>query len=167
MPDDDDILEAYEHEFDDVDPPRRRSGRGFWIVIGALALACVVLVGEIFANRPIATAIGHAQFDLRQAQAAALEIRSTSGSFAGANADGLNIESLYDGRLTAVGPDEASGGLAEVSIYADETSWAAAVSARPGACFYLRLEAGRDDPLYGVGAVCTAREALQAQDGRW
>jgi hypothetical protein len=167
MPDDDDILDAYEQEFDDVDPPRPRKGRGFWIVVGALALSCVVLVGEIFANRPIATVIGHAQFDLREAEAAALKIRSTSGSFAGANADGLNNQPLYDGRLTAVGPDEASSGLAEVSIYADETTWAAAVSARPGACFYLKLEAGRDDPLYGVGAICTAREALKAKDDRW
>ena len=66
-----------------------------------------------------------------------------------------------------VGPDETSSGLGEVSVYADATTWAAAVSARPNACFYLKLVVGRDDPFYGVGTECTAREALDARDPRW
>jgi hypothetical protein len=41
------------------------------------------------------------------------------------------------------------------------------VSARPNGCFYLKLVAGRDDPLYGSGTTCTAREALDARDSRW
>jgi hypothetical protein len=163
---DDDILEAYERDFD-VQEERRASNRGFWIVVCAIALASVVLVVEIFANRPIATTIGHAQFDLREAQEAALRIRSTSGSFAGANADGMNLARLDAGNISAIGPDESSGGLDEISVYADETTWAAAVSARPGACFYLKLDADQQDPSYGVGATCTARAALDAQDDRW
>ena len=62
---------------------------------------------------------------------------------------------------------EESSGLNEISVYADETTWAAAVSAYPGACFYLRLDSGRDDPLYGVGTTCTAREALASRDSLW
>ena len=59
----------------------------------------IVLVVEIFANRPIANTIGHAQHDLRVgAGGGALEISSTSGSFAGANADGSNRQRLDDGR---------------------------------------------------------------------
>jgi hypothetical protein len=166
MRDDDDILEAYEREFDVVEEVHA-SKRGFWIVVSAIAVASVVLVVEIFANRPIANSIGHAQFDLREAQAAALTIRSGSGSFAGANAEGMNQANLDEGRLVAVGPDEESSGLNQISVYADETTWAAAVTARPGACFYLRMEAGQQDPLYGVGTTCTAREALSAQDDRW
>jgi len=74
---------------------------------------------------------------------------------------------LDDGALNVVGPDEASSGLGEVSVYADATTWAAAVSARPNACFYLKLVVGRDDPLYGVGTECTGREALDSRDPRW
>ena len=179
MADDDDILEKYERELQgeeflqaferdlrSEDAPKR-SNRGFWLVIGALAISSVVLVVEIFANRPIATTIGHAQFDLRAAQTAAIETRDSTGSFVGADAAGLNLAGLHDGRLSAVGPDEESGGLDEISVYADDTTWAAAVSARPGACFFIRLDAGRVEPLYGVGTECTAREALASEDSRW
>ncbi len=179
MGDDDDILERYERELQDeaslqaheldlrAEHTPRRSNRGFWMVVGALALSSIVLVVEIFANRPIADTIGHAQFDLRAAESAAAQTRASTGSFVGANADGINRAGLHDGRLRAVGPDEASGGLDEISVYADETTWAVAVSAKPGACFYLRLDAGRDEPLYGVGTICTAREALTSEESRW
>jgi hypothetical protein len=167
VPDDDDILEAYEREFDPGEAPTERpSNRGFWLVAGTIIVACVVLVVEIFANRPLANSIGHAQFDLNAAKDAALDIKSTSGSFAGANAEGMNQARLDEGRLVAVGPDERSGGLNEISVYADETVWAAAVSARPGACFFLKLVIGQD-PKYGVGTSCTGREALSSRDDRW
>ena len=166
MADDDDILEAYEWELG-REPIPRGSNRGLWLVAGAIALVSVLMVVEIFANRPIANSIGHAQFDLRQARAAALEIRSTSGSFEGANADGMNLARLDEGRLSANGPDVASGGLSEISVYAADDTWAAAVSAQPGACFYLKMVAGREEPLYGVGTTCTGREALTASDSRW
>jgi hypothetical protein len=177
--DDDDILEkyerelqgedsirAYEPELRDEDAPRR-SNRGFWLVVGALVISSIVLVVEIFANRPIADAIGHAQFDLRAGQAAALATRSSTGSFVGANAAALDQAGLHDGQLRVVGPDEESSGLDSISVYADETTWAAAVSAQSGACFYLRLDDGRDEPLYGVGTTCTGREALASEGDRW
>ena len=68
MHDDDEILETYEHEFEfDAEPAPRRSNRGFWLVAGSILVGSIVLVVEIFANRPIANTIGHAQFDLRAA----------------------------------------------------------------------------------------------------
>jgi hypothetical protein len=169
VPDEDDILQAYEREFDgaQVHEQPRRSNRGFWLVVGALAISSIVLVVEIFANRPIANTIGHAQFDLRQAQATASRLRSSTGSFVAAGAAGLNEANLHGGELTAVGPDEASSGLDEVSVYADEETWAAAISVTPGACFYLRLDTDRQEPIYGVGTICTAREALGSREDRW
>jgi hypothetical protein len=166
--DDDEILETYEHDFEfDDEPAPRRSNRGFWLVAGSILIGSIVLIVEIFANRPIANSIGHAQFDLRAAQTAAQEISSTSGSFAGANADGMNLARLDEGRLVAVGPDEVSGGVNEISVYADEDTWAAAVSARPGACFYLKITTTEEGPLYGIGTTCTGRAALTASDSRW
>ncbi|MGZ8583387.1 MAG: hypothetical protein ACXWXN_09425 [Actinomycetota bacterium] len=170
MRDDDEIIEAYEQEIGDAPPAPaepRRSNRGFWLVLGAIVAASAILMVEIFANRPIAETIGRAQHDLRAAEAEARSVLDETGTFEGADAEALDAASLDDGALRVVGPDETSSGLGEVSVYADATTWAAAVSARPNACFYLKLVVGRDDPLYGVGTECTAREALDARDPRW
>lgn len=169
MRDDDDIIEAYEQELGTVPEPvtRRGSNRGFWIVLGTILAASAIIVVEIFANRPIAQTIGRAQSDLRAAEAEARSVMAATGSFEGAGAAALDAADLDAGALAVVGPDEVSAGLGEVSVYADATTWAAAVSARPNACFYLKLVVGRDDPLYGVGTECTGREALDAQDPRW
>ena len=61
MPDDDDILDAYEDELGSGIQPRPRSNRGFWLVAGSFALAGMILVGEIVANRPLKDEIGHAR----------------------------------------------------------------------------------------------------------
>ncbi len=62
--------------------------------------------------------------------------------------------------------DEASFGLDVVSVSSSDTVWAAAVQARPGACFYIRLGVGAD-PRYGAGTDCTGEAALLAADPRW
>jgi hypothetical protein len=170
MRDDDEIIEAYEMEIggaSNVPVEPRRSNRGFWLVLGAILAASAILAVEIFANRPIAETIGRAQHDLRVAETEARSVLETTGTFEAADADALDAAGLDDGALNVVGPDEASSGLGEVSVYADATTWAAAVSARPNACFYLKLVVGRDDPLYGVGTECTGREALDSRDPRW
>ncbi|HEY7661261.1 MAG TPA: hypothetical protein VIC58_11755 [Actinomycetota bacterium] len=175
MRDDDEIIEAYDRELGPEPahaeprprPDRRGSNRGFWIVLGAILAASAIIVVEIFANRPIANSIGRAQHDLRVAQAEALAVLRETGSFEDSDAGSLDAAGLDDGKLRAVGPDEASSTLGEVSVYADPTTWAAAVSARPNACFYLKLVAGRDDPLYGVGTECTGRAALGSTEPRW
>ena len=139
------------------------SNRGFRIVAGSLALACLVIVVAIVANRPIKDTIAHAQHTLRTAHAAAQRAFDDTGSFAGADAAGL---ATAGGALTFVGPDYVSSGLDDVSVSATGTVWAAAVQARPDACFYVRIEAGAD-PRYGAGTECTGRAALSADQDRW
>ena len=87
--DDDEILEAYEVELAGEPVPVRRSNRGFWVVIITIGLACVILVGEIFANKPLGDQIGTAEHNLGLAQGAAQQIRTTTGSFADADPAGL------------------------------------------------------------------------------
>lgn len=168
MRDDDEILEAYDHELGpEPGPEPRRAGRGFWIVLATIVAASAILVVEIFANRPIADTIGRAQHDLRVAEQAARSAATITGSFEEAGAAMLDEAGLDGGALSVVGPDEASAGLGEVSVYADATTWAAAVSVTPNGCFYLKLVVGRDDPLYGSGTDCTGRAALDSRDPRW
>ena len=161
MATEDEILRAYEAEFQ-PEPPVR-GNRGFWLVIGVLLAASVFLVVEILAHRPLADTIGHAQATLRRAQRAAETIRSETGDFADADATGLTTAAPS---IRFRVSDEPSAGLDEVSVAASERTWAAAVQARPGACFYLRLEIG-EDPRYGSGATCTGEAALLAAEPRW
>ena len=170
MRDDDEIIEAYEMEIGGASPAPaepRPSNRGFWLVLGAILAASAILMVEIFANRPIAETIGRAQHDLRAVEAEARSVLDATGTFEAADAEALDAAGLDGGALNVVGPDEASSGIGEVSVYAEVTPWEAAVSARPNARFYLKLVAGRDDPLYGVGTECTGREALDSRDPRW
>ena len=158
---DDDVIRAYEEEF--RPEPAPRSNRGFWIVAGTFLVSGVFLIVEIFANRPIATSIGHAQSTLRKAQAAAEAVKDRSGSFLDADANGL---AEAETGLTFRSADEASVGLDDVSVSASDTVWAAAVQVQPGACFYIRLDVG-EDPRYGAGTECTGETALLARDSRW
>ena len=158
---DDDVIRSYD---DELGPePLPRSNRGFWLVAGTLVVGGLFLLVEIFANRPLANSIGHAQDSLRRAQAAAEIVYSRQGSFEDADAAALD-EDITD---LSFGPaDEASVGLNDVSVAASDTVWAAAVQARPGACFYIRLGLGAD-PRYGAGTECTGEAALLAAEPRW
>jgi hypothetical protein len=158
---DDDIIRAYDEELGPEPPPR--SNRGFWVVVGTLLLGGVFLVVEIFANRPLADSIGHAQQTLREAQAVAEVALARTGGFGAADADALSARMP---NLTFRSGDESSAGLNDVSVSASDSTWAAAVQIRPGACFYLKLDRG-GDPLYGSGTECTGTAALNAQDARW
>jgi hypothetical protein len=161
MRDEDQVIRAYEDEFEPE--PARRSNRGFWIVTAALVIGCVFVLVEILANRPLGNSIAHAESTLRDAQAAATTVQDRSGSFADADAATL---ALADPTNTYVLGDVASTGLDEASVATGSGEWAAAVQARPGACFYLRLtDAG--ETFYGVGTDCTGRTALGATDPRW
>ena len=146
------------------EPSSRRRDRGFWIVAGTMALASIVVVVAIVANAGVKDTIAHAQHSLLTAQTAAAWERSERGSFRGADAAGLSV-AIED--LSFVGADTASNGLDEVSVYAEDDTWAAAVRARPGACFFLRLTS-TGEPTYGSGTVCTGREAARsATDTDW
>lgn len=158
---DDDVIRAYEEEFGRAPTPR--SNRGFWIVAGTLLVSGVFVIVEIFANRPLANSIGHAQNTLIRAQAAAEGIQTRTGSFRGADANTLGEDVTG---LSFRSGDGSSVGLDDVSVSASDTVWAAAVQVRPGACFYIRLEDGAD-PRYGAGTDCTGEVALLAADPRW
>ena len=158
---DDEVIRAYEEEFGPQPTPR--SNRGFWIIAGTLLVSGVFLIVEIFANRPLATSIGHAQSTLKRARAGAEIVHDSTGSFQEADAGGL-AEDITD--LTFRSGAESSVGLDDVSVSASDTVWAAAVQVRPGACFYIRLGAG-EDPRYGAGTECTGEVALFADDSRW
>ena len=140
-----------------------RRNRGFWLVAGSIGLACVLLVAAILYNAPMKETIGHAEDTLRVAQGAANRIHDSGGSFASADAAAL---AAADPSHTYREGATASTGLDDVSIATGPTSWAAAVQARPGACFYLHLtDAG--GIFYGVGTVCTGSVAMHATDPRW
>jgi hypothetical protein len=161
MATDDDLIRAYD---DELGPePIQRSNRGFWVIAGTLLVGGLFLLVQIFANRPLANSIGHAQDTLRRAQAAAEIVHSRTGSFQEADAGSLE-EDVPD--LSFRPEDEPSVGLDDVSVSASETDWAAAVQARPGACFYIRLGVGADT-RYGAGTECTGAAALLADDPRW
>jgi hypothetical protein len=157
----DDVIRVYE---DGSEPePVLRPNRGFWVIAGTMLVGGLFLIVEIFANRPLANSIGHAQDTLRRAQAAAEIVHGRTGSFEEADAVALE-EDVAD--LSFRQADEASVGLNDVSVAASETVWAAAVQTRPGACFYIRLGIGAD-PRYGAGTECTGQAALLAADPRW
>ena len=142
--------------------PERRN-RGFWLVVGGIGLASVLLVAAILYNAPMKETIGHAEDTLRVAQAAAQRIHDSGGSFGSADATAL---AAADPSHTYREGTTPSTGLDDVSIATGPASWAAAVQARPGACFYLHLTDG-GEVLYGVGTVCTGSAAMNATDPRW
>jgi hypothetical protein len=140
-----------------------RHNRGFWLVVGGIGLASVLLVAAILYNAPTKQTIGHAEDTLRVAQAAAQRIHDAVGSFGPADAAAL---AAADPSHTYRDGTAPSTGLDDVSIATGPATWAAAVQARPGACFYLHLTHG-GDVFYGVGTVCTGSAAMNATDPRW
>jgi hypothetical protein len=107
--------------------------------------------------------IGHAEDTLGVAQVAAQRIHDSDGSFGSADAVAVAAadpsHTYRDGTTPSIGLDD-------VSVATGPASWAAAVQARPGACFYLHLTDG-GDVRYGVGTVCTGSAAMNATDPRW
>jgi hypothetical protein len=161
MQDHDQILRA--DEGSSGTEPARRSNRGFWLVTGAIGVTCVFVLVEIFVNGPIKDTIAHAEATLRDAQVAAARVHDASGSYANADASAMAAADPAHAYREAVAP---STGLDEVSVATRPGEWAAAVEARPEACFYLRItDAGQVS--YGVGTVCTGEVALTATDPRW
>jgi hypothetical protein len=158
---DDDVIRAYDAELGPE--PMPRSNRGFWVVAGTLLVGCMFLIVEIFANRPLANSIGHAQDSLTKAEEAAEIVYGRTASYREADAASLG-DDVPD--LTFRPGEDASFGLDVVSVSASELAWGAAVQARPGACFYVHLQVGQD-PRYGAGTECTGEAALLANDPRW
>jgi hypothetical protein len=164
--DDDDILDAYERELDgaDLTQPRRTSNRGFWVVATAMLLGGVVLMVEIFANRPMVNAISRTQNDLRAALRGAERIYSDGGSFTPADADAL-AETDQDRRFVAA--DQPADRPGTVSVYASGDTWAASSPTLSGTCFSIMQVAGEDTAYLVSDGDCTGMEALQADQDRW
>jgi hypothetical protein len=162
MPMDDDIAVS-DAWTADPPAPAPRSNRGFWVVTTALVLGCMFMLVEIFANFGTKDTIAHAEHTLHAAQAAAERVHQADGTYAGADHTRLSV---VEPTLSWLPGTDASGGLDQVSVASDGSAWAAAVQARPGACFYLHLTPS-GDTFYGVGTDCTGREALLATDPRW
>ena len=166
MPDDDDILEAYERELDlePIAPLPRRSNRGFWMVAGTIGLGAVVLMVEIFANRPMVNAISRTENDLRTSLAAAERIYADGGSFTPADAAGLGAAG---GGRTYVDADRPASSPGTVSVYASGQTWAAASPTAQGTCFYVKQVAGQDTMYLVADGDCTGTEALGADQTQW
>jgi hypothetical protein len=143
---------------------RRRGGskRGFFIVAGSLVLGCVLLMIEIFANRPMVSGIARSQHDLRAADSLAVHLQSRDGTFENADATGLTAA---DPGRSYVGADQAAREPGVISVYAGVEVWAAATPVN-GACFYILERAGQPT-LYGGGTDCTGRAALTASQDAW
>jgi hypothetical protein len=163
--DDDDVIAEHEDRFaedDAMPPPRGR--RGFWIMISAIGVAGALVVGGIFVNRPLVSAIGRAEHDLRLVHDRALAIESATGSFADAGPSALapgDSVILVPGAVVAKGPGQ-------VSVYAGADGWAAATEARPDACFYIAEDAQGTQTRYGGGTACSGVAAFrQANDTAW
>jgi hypothetical protein len=164
--DDDDILESYEWELGDepLEPMPRRSNRGFWMVAGTIGLGAVVLMVEIFANRPMANAISRTENDLRTASRAASRVFADGGSFT--PADAATLGAADDGR-TYVDADQPASSPGTVSVYASGDTWAAASPTAQGTCFYLKRVAGEDTSYLVADGACTGTEALAADQTQW
>ena len=166
MPDDDDILEAYEAEFDGatLESMPRHANRGFWMVAGTMALGAVILLVEIFANRPMVNAISRTENDLTAALRAAEGIYADGGTFTAADADALGDA---DDATTYVDADRPATRPGTVSVYASGDTWAAASPAAQGTCFYLKQVAGADTLYLVADGGCTGNEALGATETQW
>jgi hypothetical protein len=165
---DDDVIAAHEDDFARAEAAaehRRPNRRGFWIMLAAIGVTGLLVVVEIFANRPLVSAIGRAQHDLRLVQARALRIESAAGSFRDADAAAL---ALPGDSVTLIAGDMVAKGAGQVSVYASPDGWAAATEARPDACFYIAEDAHGNTTRYGGGTVCSGAAAFRlASDTAW
>jgi hypothetical protein len=159
--DDDELTGAGDLDGED---PLPRSNRGFWIIATSLALVGILMVIAIVANRPLKDTIGHTESDLNAALLGAERVQSSSGTFTDADAASL---AAVDDERDYVGPDEASSGPGNVSVFASANVWAAAVQARPQACFFIKQVIGEDTAYAVAPGSCTGRAALAASADQW
>jgi hypothetical protein len=166
VPDDDDILDAYERELDGADliQPHRSSNRGFWMVATTIGLGAIVLMVEIFANRPMVNAISRTENDLRAALRRAERIYADGGSFTPADAGALGAA---DGARRYVAADQPADQPGTVSVYASADTWAASSPTRSGTCFSIKQVTGQDTTYLVSDGDCTGTGALRADQTKW
>ncbi len=142
-----------------------RSNRGFWLVLGLMGAASVVLLILILVNRPAAERATEftARDNLRRALSLAEAVRAQEGSFSQATALALR---RADPELLFIDPDEASNNSEVISVLATDSLWAGAVRAETGACFWLRVRPG-EQAVFGTGSDCTGLAARAAAPSAW
>jgi hypothetical protein len=145
--------------------PASASNRGFWLVVGLMAAASVVLLVLILLNRPAAERASEftARDNLRTALVAAESVRNQEGTFGAAGALRL---SQAEPDLLFIDPDESSNNAEVISVLATDAMWAAAARAETGACFWLRVRPGQP-AVYGRGTDCTGNAAGTGAPAAW
>jgi hypothetical protein len=145
--------------------PARTSNRGFWLVVGPMAVAGTVLLVLILLNRPAAERASEftARDNLRTALAAAESVRDLEGTFGAAGA--LRLRQA-EPDLLFIDPDESSNNAEVISVLATDAMWAAAARAETGACFWLRVRPGRP-AVYGRGTDCSGNAAGVGAPAAW
>jgi len=139
------------------------SNRGFWLVVGLMAAASVVLLVLILLNRPAAERASEftARDNLRTALAAAEIVRDQEGTFTAASA--LRLRQA-EPDLLFIDPDEASNNAEVISVLATDSMWAAAARAETGACFWVRARPDRST-AFGTGTDCSGEAASTGRAG--
>ena len=129
------------------------------MVATTIALGAIVLMVEIFANRPMVNAISRTENDLKIALRSAERIYADGGSFTPADAEALGA---VDADRTYVAADEPADQPGDVSVYASGDTWAASSPTASGTCFSIKQVAGQDTAYLVSDGDCTGTEALRA-----
>jgi hypothetical protein len=143
----------------------RPSNRGFWLVVGPMAAASVLLLVLIFANRPAAERASEftARHNLRTSLSAARAIERTTGTFSAADAMAMRVQASD---LAFTDPDLSSNNPDVISVFASDGIWAAASRADTGACFWIRTDPSGDVQT-GRGSDCTGQAASIEAPAAW
>jgi hypothetical protein len=143
----------------------RPSNRGFWLVMGPIAIAGSLLLVLIFANRPVAERASEftARHDLRIALDAARSIQRREGTLAAADTVAMRDQASD---LAFTDPDLASNNPEVISVFASDGVWAAAARAETGACFWIRTDTA-GAVATGRGSDCTGDAAATEAPRPW
>lgn len=143
----------------------RPSNRGFWLVMGPIAIVSALLLVLIFVNRPVAERASEftARHNLRTALAAARAIEAREGTFAAAGTISMR-RAASD--LAFTDPDLASNNPDVISVFASDGVWAGAARAETGACFWIRTDLS-GDVVTGRAADCTGEAASSDAPVAW
>jgi hypothetical protein len=143
----------------------RPSNRGFWLVMGPIAIVGSLLLLLIFTNRPVAERASEftARRNLRISLDAARGIERREGTLAAADTVAMRGAASD---LAFTDPDLASNNPEVISVFASDGVWAAAARAETGACFWIRTDASAGVAT-GRGSDCTGDAASTEAPEPW
>lgn len=143
----------------------RPSNRGFWLIVGPMAILSAVLLILIVANRPVAERASEftARHNLRTSLTAARAIERATGTLAAADAISMRVQASD---LAFTDPDLSSNNPDVISVFATDHVWAAAARAETGACFWIRTDPSGAVQT-GRGTDCTGEAASTERPVAW